>query len=158
MVPTPLQRLADLGYGLPEAPVPQFSYVPTARVPISSDRALLFIAGQISARDGVLMTGRVPDTCSPEQAQEAARASALNILAQIEAECGLDKVIAVAQVTGYVNSSPEFDAHPTVINAASDLIVGVFGEIGRHTRVALGVAALPRGVTVEISAIVVVRP
>lgn len=154
---SPLQRLAELGYQLPDAPAPLASYVPTRRVQISSDRALLFIAGQVSTRNGELITGRVPDESTPEQAQDAARASALNILAQIESECGLDKVVAIAQLTGYVNSSADFHGHPAVINGASDLLVEVFGEIGRHTRVALGVAALPSGVTVEIAATVVVR-
>jgi enamine deaminase RidA (YjgF/YER057c/UK114 family) len=92
-----------------------------------------------------------------EQAQEAARACALNVLAQIDAAAGLEQVEQVAQLTGYVQSAAGFGEQPEVINAASDLIVEVLGEPGRHSRAAVGVNALPRGVSVEIAAVVVVR-
>lgn len=133
------------------------SYVPTRLVPIGEGRSLLYIAGQVSIRDGRLMTGRVPDEVSVEDAQGAARTCALNILAQIEAASGLERVEQVAQLTGFVLSADGFGDQPAVINAASDLLVDVLGDAGKHSRAALGTNALPRGVTVEIAAVVVVR-
>jgi enamine deaminase RidA (YjgF/YER057c/UK114 family) len=156
-VSSALQRLQDLGYELPAAPPAMASYVPTRLVPIGEGRALLFVAGQVPRRDGELVTGRVPDEVGMEQAQEAARACALNVLAQIDAAAGLEQVEQVAQLTGYVQSAAGFGEQPEVINAASDLIVEVLGEPGRHSRAAVGVNALPRGVSVEIAAVVVVR-
>jgi enamine deaminase RidA (YjgF/YER057c/UK114 family) len=157
MLTAPLERLQGLGYSLPPAPAAMASYVPTRLVPIGEGRSLLYIAGQVSMRDGQLMTGRVPDQVSVEDAQEAARACALNILAQIEAAAGLDRVEQVAQLIGFVLSEGGFGDQPSVINGASDLLVHVLGEAGKHSRAALGTNALPRGVTVEIAAVVVVR-
>jgi enamine deaminase RidA (YjgF/YER057c/UK114 family) len=156
-VNSPLQRLRELGYELPPAPPALASYVPTRLVPVGEGRALLFVSGQVPRRDGALLTGRVPDQVGIEQAQEAARVCALNILAQIEAAAGLDQVEQIAQLTGYVESADGFGEQPEVVNAASDLIVEVLGERGRHTRAAIGLNALPRGVSVEISAVAVVR-
>jgi enamine deaminase RidA (YjgF/YER057c/UK114 family) len=156
-VNSPLQRLRDLGYELPPAPPALASYVPTRLVPVGEGRALLFVSGQVPRRDGELLTGRVPDQVGIEQAQEAARVCALNVLAQIEAAAGLDQVEQIAQLTGYVESADGFGEQPEVINAASDLIVQVLGERGRHTRAAIGMNALPRSVTVEIAAVAVVR-
>jgi enamine deaminase RidA (YjgF/YER057c/UK114 family) len=133
------------------------SYVPTRLVPIGGDRALLYVAGQVPVRDGTRLTGRVPDQVSVEQAQEAARVCALNILAQVEAAAGLDNVELVAQVIGWVLSADGFGEQPTVINAASELLAAVLGESGRHARAAVGTNALPGSVTVEIAAVVVVR-
>ena len=154
---SPLERLRELGYELPPAPPPRASYVPTRLVPLGQERALLFIAGQVPTRDGELLTGRVPDQVSMEQAQEAARACALNVLAQIEAAGGLDRVEQVSQLVAYVLCAEDFGQQPEVANAASDLIAEVLGERGRHTRAAVGASALPRGVTVEIAAVVLVR-
>jgi enamine deaminase RidA (YjgF/YER057c/UK114 family) len=156
-VSSALQRLRDLGYELPAAPPAMASYVPTRLVPIGEGRGLLFIAGQVSRAEEGLMTGRVPDEVGVEQAQEAARACALNLLAQIEAAAGLEQVEQIAQLTGYVQCSADFGEQPEVINAASDLIVEVLGEPGRHSRAAVGSTALPRHVTVEIAAVVVVK-
>jgi enamine deaminase RidA (YjgF/YER057c/UK114 family) len=133
------------------------SYVPTVLAPIGDRRALLFIAGQVSVRDGKRLTGRCPDVVTVEEAQESARACALNLLAQMEAAAGLDNVEQVAQLTGFVLSADDFDEQPRVLNAASELLVDVLGDAGRHTRAALGANALPFSVTVEIAAIVVVR-
>ena len=133
------------------------SYVPTRLVPIGEGKALLYVAGQVSTKDGQRLTGRCPDEVSVEQAQEAARACALNLLAQIEAAAGLDQVEQVTQVNGFVLSTDDFGDQPKVLNAASDLLVEVFGDAGRHTRAALGTNALPFSVTVEITAVVVVR-
>jgi enamine deaminase RidA (YjgF/YER057c/UK114 family) len=156
-VSSALQRLRDLGYELPAAPPAMASYVPIRLVPIGEGRALLFVAGQVSRRDGELMTGRVPDEVGMERARDAARACALNVLAQIEAAAGLEQVEQIAQLTGYVQCSADFGEQPEVINAASDLIVEVLGEPGRHSRAAVGVGSLPRRVTVEIAAVAIVR-
>jgi enamine deaminase RidA (YjgF/YER057c/UK114 family) len=118
---------------------------------------LLYIAGQVSSRDGKRLTGRCPDQVSMEQAQDAARACALNLLAQMESAAGLDNVEQVVQLTGFVLSAADFGDQPKVINAASDLIAEVLGDAGKHTRVALGTNALPFSVTVEIAAVAVVR-
>ncbi len=133
------------------------SYVPTRLVPIGGGRALLYVAGQVAIRNGQLLTGRVPTEVSVEDAQEAARVCALNILAQIEQAAGLDNVVEIAQLMGWVLSADDFGGQPQVINGASDLLVEVLGDAGRHSRAALGANALPRGVTVEIAAVVVVR-
>ena len=103
------------------------------------------------------MTGRCPDEVTVEQAQDAARAAALNVLAQVEAAAGLANVEQFAQLVGFVMSADGFGEQPKVLNAASDLIVDVLGDAGRHTRAALGVSGLPFSVTVEITAVVVVR-
>ena len=103
------------------------------------------------------MTGRCPDEVTVEEAQAAARACALNLLAQMEAAVGLDNVEQVAQLTGFVLSTDDFGEQPKVMNAASELLIDVLGEAGKHTRAALGTNSLPFSVTVEIAAIVVVR-
>jgi len=154
---SPHARLRELGLELPVPPAPLASYIPTRLVPIGEERSLLYIAGQVSARDGKRLTGRCPDEVSMEQAQDAARACALSLLAQMEAAAGLDKVEQVVQLTGFVLSTDDFGDQPKVINAASDLIADVLGDKGKHTRVALGTNALPFSVTVEIAAVAVVR-
>lgn len=133
------------------------SYVPTRVVPIGDGRGVLYVSGQVAMREGELMTGRVPSEVSVEQAQESARCCALNVLAQIEAAAGLDSVIEVAQLIGWVLSDDDFQGQPQVINGASDLLVQVLGEAGKHTRAAIGASSLPRGVTVEIAATVHIR-
>lgn len=152
-----IDRLHALGYELPPAPAPMASYVPTRLVPIGDGRALLFISGQVAMKDGELLTGRVPGEVSVEVAQESARRCALNILAQIEAAAGLDNVVEIAQLIGWVLSADDFGGQPSVVNGASDLLVEVLGDAGKHTRAAVGTNSLPRGVTVEIAATVVVR-
>jgi enamine deaminase RidA (YjgF/YER057c/UK114 family) len=156
-VATPHERLQKLGLNLPSPPAPLASYLPARLVPIADGRSLLYIAGQISSRDGERLTGRCPDQVTVEQAQDAARAAAVNVLAQIEAACGLDNLEQILQVGGWVLSADGFGDQPKVLNAASDLFVEVFGDAGRHTRVALGASALPFSVTVEITAVAVVR-
>jgi enamine deaminase RidA (YjgF/YER057c/UK114 family) len=156
-MPSPHERLRELGLTLPTPPAPVASYVPTRLVPIGDGRSLLFVSGQVSVKDGKRLTGRCPDQVSVEQAQEAARACALNILAQMEAAAGLEEVEQVTQLNGFVLSTDDFGEQPKVINAASDLIVEVLGEAGRHTRAAVGTNSLPFSVTVEIAAVAVVR-
>lgn len=133
------------------------SYVPTRLVPIGDGRGLLYVAGQVAMKGGKLITGRVPSEVSVEQAHDAAQCCALNILAQIEAAVGLDSVIEMAQLIGWVLSDDDFGEQPQVINGASDLLVGVLGEAGKHARAAVGTNSLPRAVTVEIAATVHVR-
>jgi enamine deaminase RidA (YjgF/YER057c/UK114 family) len=149
--------LRELGLKLPAPPAAVASYVPTRLVPISDDRALLYVAGQISIEDGKHLVGRCPDEVSVDQAQARARVCALNVLAQIDAAAGLDNVEQLLQLTGFVLSAEGFGDQPKVLNGASDLMVDVLGEAGRHTRAALGTNALPFSVTVEIAAVAVVR-
>jgi enamine deaminase RidA (YjgF/YER057c/UK114 family) len=156
-VSSPHNRLRELGLELPVPPTPLASYVPIRLVPIGNGRSLLYISGQVSTEGGKRLTGRCPDQVTVEQAQGAARACALNLLAQMEAAAGLDNVEQVVQLIGFVLSTEDFGDQPKVINGASDLLVEVFGDAGRHTRAALGTNALPFSVTVEIAAVVVVR-
>jgi enamine deaminase RidA (YjgF/YER057c/UK114 family) len=156
-VTSPHARLSELGLELPAPPAAVASYVPTRLVPIGEGRSLLYIAGQVSAEGGKRLTGRCPNEVSVEQAIAAARVCALNVLAQMEAAAGLDNIEQVMQVMGFVLSTDDFGDQPKVINGASDLLVEVLGEAGRHTRVALGTNALPFSVTVEIAAVAVVR-
>ena len=153
----PHARLRELGITLPKPPAPAASYVQTRLVPIDGDRAFLYIAGQVSADGDQLLTGRCPDQVSVEEASRRARLCATRLLAQIDAAAGLDRVEAMAQVLGYVNCTPDFGEQPKVINGASDLLVQVLGDAGKHTRAALGTNALPFNVTIEIAAVAVVR-
>ncbi|TMD54046.1 MAG: RidA family protein [Chloroflexi bacterium] len=160
---SPHHRLKELGLTLPPAPKPMASYVPVRLVPLGGGRSLLFVAGQVPVVDGELKhVGRVPEEVDLEGAREAAKICALNILAQVDAAAGLDrverldKVEQVASLTGFVRSAAGFGEQPQVINAASDLLAEVLGEAGKHSRAAVGVAELPRGVSVEITAVFVV--
>src|ERR1700694_1540377 len=153
----PPERPPELGLELPAPPAPAASYLPTRLVPIGEGRALLYVSGQVSVEDGKRLTGRCPDEVSVEEAQARARVCGLNVLAQIESAAGLDNVEQVAQLVGFVLSAEGFGDQPKVINGASDLLVEVLGDAGRHTRIALGTNALPFSVTVEIAAVAVVR-
>lgn len=146
-------RLASLGIALPEAPNPVANYVPSA---VAGN--LLFVSGQISkAADGSITKGQLGGVLTVEEGRQAARLCALNILAQARAALGsLDRIGQVLRLTGYVNAAPEFTDHPQVLNGASDLMVDVLGEKGRHTRVAVGVSSLPLGCAVEVDAIILV--
>lgn len=153
----PHDRLRELGLELPAPPAAVASYLPTRLVPFGDGRALLYVAGQVSIADGKRLTGRCSDEVSVEEAQARARICALNVLAQIEAAAGLENVEQVTQLFGFVLSAEGFGDQPKVLNGASDLLVEVLGEAGRHTRLALGTNALPFSVTVEIAAVAVVR-
>jgi enamine deaminase RidA (YjgF/YER057c/UK114 family) len=148
------QRLSELGLKLPEAPQPVANYVPHL---ISNDQ--LFISGQIAKDEtGRVLTGLLGAGVSVEEGRTAARRAALNVLAQAKAALGsLDRVVQVLRVTDFVASAPGFTEQPAVINGASDLLVAVLGDAGRHTRSAVGVASLPLGTCVEIDAIVKIR-
>lgn len=149
--------MRELGLELPTPPAAVASYLPTRLVPIGRDRALLYVAGQVSVAEGKRLTGRCPDEVSVEDAQARARVCALNVLAQIDSAAGLENVEQVTQLIGFVLSAEGFGDQPKVLNGASDLMVDVLGEAGRHTRIALGANALPFSVTVEIAAVAVVR-
>jgi len=144
------EKLESLGITLPNPPTPAGSYVPVIRT-----GNLLFISGQIPMENGkVIFTGKVSDD-NLETAQKSAKMCAINILAQIKREVGdLDKVSKIVRLSGFVNSVSEFTQHPKVINPASDLFFEIFGEKGKHSRIAVGVASLPLGSMTEIDAIV----
>ena len=144
------EKLKELGIELPEAPVPAGNYIPAVKT-----GNLLFISGQIPLENGkVAYTGKVSDD-NLETAQKSAKSCAINILAQIKREAGsLDKVTRIVRLSGFVNSVPEFTQHPKVINPASDLMFEVFGEKGKHARIALGAGSLPLDSMTEIDAIV----
>lgn len=148
---TPETRLSTLGLELPKPAAAAANYVPYV---VSGNH--LFIAGQIPFLNGEKMhIGRVGDTLTIEQGQDAAKACALNILAQAKAAVGNDwsKIIRCVKLGGFVNSGPDFDQHPAVINGASELIVAALGDAGRHARFAVGASNLPFGVAVEIDAV-----
>ena len=143
-------RLSELGIELPEAKAPLANYVPCVRT-----GNLLFVSGQVPlGANGLEFVGRCGSEYGIEEGRAAARLCALNILAQAKAALGsLDHVKRIVKVNGYVNSTPDFNDHPKVINGASDLFADVFGEAGRHARAAIGVANLPSGVAVEVEAV-----
>lgn len=143
-------RLAELGVTLPEVAAPVASYVPAART-----GQLVFTSGQLPFVEGSLAaTGKVGGDVSPEEAKAHARTCALNALAAIDALVGLDKVVRVVKLVGFVASADGFTGQPAVINGASDLLGEVFGEAGQHARAAVGVAELPLGAPVEVELIV----
>jgi enamine deaminase RidA (YjgF/YER057c/UK114 family) len=146
-------RLAELGLTLPSAPNPVANYVP-----YTVTGNLLFISGQISkAGDGTIASGILGRDVTVEAGQAAARLCALNILAQAKAALGdLDRIGQVVRLTGFVASTAEFTDHPKVVNGASDLMVEVLGDKGRHTRAAVGVSSLPVGSAVEVDAIIAI--
>jgi enamine deaminase RidA (YjgF/YER057c/UK114 family) len=141
-------KLKNLGIALPTPPNPVANYVGFVRC-----GALLFVSGQICfGADGKLVAkGRLGDNVSVEDGQKAAHACAVNLLAQIKAALGdLDKVVRVVRLGGFINSAPGFVDGPKVMNGASDLMVEVFGDKGRHARTTVGVAALPVDAAVEV--------
>lgn len=148
---TPEQRLAELGITLPQAAAPAANYVPSVRA-----GGLLHISGQIPfAEDGSLIRGRLGADVDVPAGQAAARRCAVGLIAQMQAALGeLSRVKRIVKLGVFVNSTPEFTDQPEVGNGASDLMVAVFGDAGRHARSAVGVAVLPRGVAVEVDAII----
>ena len=146
------KRLAELGIVLPTPAKPIANYVPWVRT-----GNLVYISGQGAMKDGKLeYTGRVGDTLSIDDAIASARLTAINIIAHVRDACGgdLDRVKRVVKLLGLVNCTPAFGDHPKVINGASDLMVEVFGDKGRHARSAVGAPSLPFGLSVEVEAIV----
>lgn len=148
-------KLAELGLSLPVAAAPVAAYVPAVQA-----GGLLHISGQISfAADGSLMTGRIGEDRDLDYGVEAARRCGLMLVAQIEkALGGLDRVERIVKLDVFVNSAPAFTDQPKVANGASELMVALFGDAGRHARSAVGVAVLPLNCAVEVDAVVAVRP
>ena len=145
------KKLSEMGITLPKATDPVGSYVATK---ISGN--LLFISGQISIdENGKLIKGKVGKDFDTQEAYEAAQRCALNIVAQAKKACNddLSKIKSCIKLTGYVNSTDEFNEQPKVINGASDLMKNIFGENGAHTRAAVSANSLPLGVVVEVDAI-----
>lgn len=143
-------RLAELGITLPTPAAPAANYVPFVR---SGD--LLFVSGQLPmGPQGLAATGRLGAETDVEAGRAAARLCAINLIAQVKAAIGdLETLVRVVKLTGFVASTADFGDHPKVVNGASDLMVEVFGDRGRHSRSAVGVAALPFGATVEVEGI-----
>ncbi len=144
---SPEDKLRELGIKLPKAPSPLGSYVP-----IVQSGSLLFISGILPLKNGMLVrTGRVGESVSLDEAREDTRTAAINALSVVKAHVGnLDAIKRCVKITGYIASSPDFTDQPKVLNAASDFIHELFGEAGRHARVAVGVNVLPLNSPVEI--------
>ncbi len=144
-------RLQELGIELPHAAAAVANYVPYVIT-----GKLVFVSGQVTIENGELKyQGKLGSDLSVEQGQEAARLCALNIIAQLKDACGgdLDRVQRIVKLGGFVNSTPDFKDQPKVINGASDLMVEVFGDKGKHARAAVSAGALPVGVAVEVDAV-----
>lgn len=143
-------KLEKLGIALPPAATPAFEYVP-----VTVHERLAFVSGQLPRRGDTFVCGKLGDSVDLEAGREAARLCILQALACLEHALGsLDRIDKVLKLTGFVASAPGFNQQPKVIDAASELLVQVFGESGRHARSAVGVAELPRNVAVEIELIV----
>ena len=148
-----LEKITSLGLTLPTVPTPLAAYVNCVRT-----GNLLFLSGGLPIDGEKKVIGKVPSDVSVDEAKEGARMIMLNRLAVIQDAIGsLDKVKQVVTLTGFVNSEPDFYGHPQVVNGASELLVEIFGEKGKHSRTALGVVSLPLNVAVEINMIVEVE-
>jgi enamine deaminase RidA (YjgF/YER057c/UK114 family) len=147
-----LAKLAELGLTLPVAAAPVANYVG-----YTVSGKTVYISGQLPFKDGkVTVVGKLGAGVSIDEGYAAGRQCGLNILAHLQVACGgdLDRVAKVLRLGGFVNSAPEFTDAPKCINGASDLMVAVFGDAGRHARAAVGVASLPAGAAVEVDAVV----
>lgn len=152
---TAAQRLTELGITLATPPKPVANYVPWVK-----SGNLVFVSGQLPLADGkVTVTGHLGAGVSVDQGAAAARQAAINIITQVNDACGgdLERVVRVIRLGGFVAATADFTQHPQVVNGASDLMVTVFGERGRHARAAVGVPSLPLGACVEVDAVVEVR-
>jgi len=144
-------RLKELGITLPDAPAPAANYVPWAR-----SGNLIFVAGQLPMEGGkAQFLGKLGGEFQIADGQKAARLCALNIVAQLRnaLDGNLDRVRRIVRVGGFVAATADFIDHPQVVNGASDALVQIFGDAGKHARAAVGVASLPRGVAVEVEAV-----
>lgn len=143
-------RLTELGIELPDVVAPLAAYVPAVRT-----GNLVYTAGQLPIQAGdLLATGKVGAEITPEQGKELARVCGLNALAAVHALAGIDSVVRVVKVVGFVASAPGFNGQPGVVNGASELFGEIFGEAGAHARSAVGVSELPRNAPVEVEIIV----
>ena len=147
-------KLESLNIILPPAPKPAANYVPTVK-----SGNLIFVSGQIPVLDGNLIVGKVGYNIEIEEAVAAARACGLAILAQLNeaTNSDLDKISRIVKLGGFVNCTDTFTQQPEIINGASNLMVEVFGEAGKHSRFAVGTNSLPRGVVVEVEAIAEIK-
>ena len=143
-------RLANLGVKLPDAPAPAANYVPFVQV-----GDIVYISGQISSSTDGLIIGKLGDNMDVESGAAAARSCAISLLSQVKVACGgdIERLVRVVKLTGFVNSTADFQDQPKVINGASDFLVEALGVVGRHSRSAVSAAALPFGVAVEIEGI-----
>ncbi|MDF1856155.1 RidA family protein [Pseudooceanicola sp.] len=143
-------RLSEMGITLPKANAPAANYIPFVQVGDT-----LYISGQVSMAEGKLITGKLGVDLSVEEGAVAARSCAIGLLAQVKAACGgdLSRLKRAVKLTAFVNSSPDFGDQPKVVNGASDFLVEVLGDAGRHARSAVSAGALPFGVAVEIEGI-----
>ncbi len=144
-------KLKELSIEIPTPPSPAGSYIP-----VVTTGNLAYVSGQIPMKEGkVVFEGKVPEIQSLDSARDAAKICIINGLAQLKANLGsLDKITKFVRISGFVNSSPNFTEQPKVINAASDLLVEIFGDMAKHSRIAVGVSSLPLNSTVEIDLIV----
>jgi len=145
------QKLQEMGLELPEAPKPVAAYIPAKHL-----GELVYVSGQVPMKQGnIAYTGKVGQDLSTDKSYEAAKLCTLNALAVVKSVIGsLDKLVEVVHVRGYVNSAPDFGEQPEVVNGASEFLGELLGDRGTHARAAVGVAALPRGVPVEIEMVV----
>ncbi|MEK9732986.1 MAG: RidA family protein [Paracoccaceae bacterium] len=143
-------KIKELGITLPDAPAPAANYVPFVQV-----GDIVYVSGQISADANGFIKGRLGDDMTTEEGAAAARACAINLLAQVKAACGgdLDRLVRVVKLTGFVNSTADYTDQPKVVNGASDLLAEALGDAGKHSRSAVSAASLPLGVAVEIEGI-----
>ena len=143
-------RLENLGITLPEATAPAANYIPYVQVGDT-----LYISGQVSMKDGKMIQGKIGADLSVEEGAAAAKQCAISLIAQVKSACGgdLSRLKRVVKLTGFVNSTPEFGEQPKVINGASDFLVEILGDAGRHSRSAVSAGSLPFGVAVEIEGI-----
>ena len=144
------EKLKENSISLPNPPKPAGSYVP-----VVTTGNLVYVSGQIPVKDGKLIfSGKVPDEQSIESAQEAAKLCIINCLSQLNSHFGsLENITKIVKISGFVNSTPDFSEHPKIINPASDLLFSIFGDSGKHSRIAVGVTSLPLNSTVEIDMI-----
>jgi enamine deaminase RidA (YjgF/YER057c/UK114 family) len=144
------RKLEELGLALPKAAAPVATYVPAVEA-----GGLLHVSGQLPFRDGKVVTGRLGDDLDVAAGQDAAKLCALMVVAQVKAALGdLSRVGRIVKLGVFVNSAADFGDQPEVANGASDLMVALFGDAGKHARAAVGVAALPRHAAVEVDAVV----
>lgn len=143
-------RLTELGITLPDAPAPGANYVPFVQA-----GKLVHVSGQVPIRNGEFVTGKLGDTMSVGEGAAAAQICALSLLSQVKSACGddLERLVRVVKLVGFVNSTADFGEQPKVINGASDLMVEVLGDKGRHARSAVSAASLPFGVAVEVEGV-----
>ena len=147
-------RLHKLGIDLPRPAAPVANYVPFV-----VENGMLYLSGQISIADGVIISGKVGSDITIEDGVKAARACAVNLIAQMNSalDGDLERVKRVVKLGCFVNCDPDFTGQPKVIDGASDLMVAVFGDSGRHARAAVGAPGLPLGAAVEVDAIVAIK-